>query len=256
MMYRIVEHLFQPYCLLLLLTGVALANLWRKRQESRRRLLLISVPFGLLVLSSMPAVSNLALRTLEQRYPPSRQRPADTEVIVVLLGGFKHPDAGRPEAELEWDSLYRCIHAAELYRQGPPCLVLVSGAKADPRDPGPSGPEVMRDFLVRIGVRVSDVIVEPSSQTTYQSAIACRHLLEERGLREVVLVTEAVHMYRSLRCFRKQGIEAVPSSCHHEVTEFEWRAQDFLPKPWAALNTLRVAHEWLGVVWYSLQGRI
>jgi uncharacterized SAM-binding protein YcdF (DUF218 family) len=255
-MYRIVEQLFQPYCLLLLLTGVALASLWRKRKESRRRLLLVSVPFGLLVLMSIPAVSYLALRTLEGRYPPSRGRPADTEAIVVLLGGFKHPDAGRPEADLDWDSLYRCVHAVELYHQGPPCPVLVSGAKADPRDPGPSGPEVMRDFLVRMGVRESDVIVEPGSQTTYLSAVACHKLLEEQGLRKVVLVTEAVHMYRSLRCFRKQGIEAVPSACHHEATEFQWRAREFLPKPWAALNSLRVVHEWLGVVWYSLQGRI
>lgn len=41
-----------------------------------------------------------------------------------------------------------------------------------------------------------------------------KELLGERGIRRVVLVTEAVHMRRSASCFEKQGFEVIPAPCH------------------------------------------
>ena len=85
----------------------------------------------------------------------------------------------------------------------------------------------MRDFLRDQGLSDADLIVEDRSRTTHENAVECRKLLEERRITKVILVTDAVHMFRALRSFRKQGIQAVPSACHHRATQFEWTLWDF-----------------------------
>jgi uncharacterized SAM-binding protein YcdF (DUF218 family) len=255
-MYRFAVNLLQPYLLLYLLTGLAIANLWRKRRETRGRLLCVTVLFGTLTLLSIPAVSYLALGTLEWQYPPVDQRPAHVDAIVVLAGGIRPPDAIRSQSEMDQNTLYRCLHGAELYHQGPACPVLVSGGKVDPAMPGPPEADVMRDFLLKLGVNAADVIVENTSRTTYENAVECRKLLEQHRLHKIMLVTNAVDLFRAVRCFRKQGIEAIPSGCNYRATQFEYSLFEFLPSPGAAQGCRRVFHEWAGAVWYWWHGRI
>jgi uncharacterized SAM-binding protein YcdF (DUF218 family) len=256
-LYFVATKVFlQPLPLLLLVIGAALANLWRRRQERRGRLLLLTVPFGVLVLSSLPAVVFPLIGTLEWRFPPLAERPGDAEALVVLSGGIHPPDGVRLRPELAPDTLYRCLHAAELYHRGPPCPVIVTGGALDPRLDIPPPAPAMRDLLVQLGVDAKDVIVEPKARTTYENAVETRKILEARGIRKVVLVTEAYHMLRSLRCFRKQGIEAVPAACHHLATTLKIRPGTFLPTPRAIEDLMAVLHEWLGLAWYSLSGKI
>jgi uncharacterized SAM-binding protein YcdF (DUF218 family) len=253
----LVWNLCQPYPLLLLFIGLLLVRAWYKRWASRRQLLLLTVPFVLLVLLSNSAVAYLALGSLEWRYAPLDPRPADTEVIVVLSSTVA-PAAGlRLRPELDDDGRVRCLHAAELYRQGPPCKVLVSGGSPDPERGVPSCAAVMRDFLIDVGVSPADVIIEDQSRSTHENAAACARILEERNLRKVVLVIDAVDMVRAWRCFRKQGVEAVPAPCHYRAAAgLRLTPELFMPNPGAIQACQRVAHEWLGLGWYWLRDRI
>jgi len=242
--------------ILYLLTALALVNLWRKRAESRRRLLLVSVPFVGLTLVCTPAVSHLAVGTLEWWYPPSYTRPPEVEAIVVLSSEMRAPDESGLEAELGEESLYRCLHAAKLYRRGRPCPVLVSGGKVDPTTPGPTLAELMRDLLLELGVAEDDLILEDRSRNTYENALQSASLLREREIETVQLVADAVDLVRAELCFRKQGLKVVPSGCNYRATAWRWRLFGFLPSPGAAKCIERVTHEWLGIAWYRLRGRI
>jgi uncharacterized SAM-binding protein YcdF (DUF218 family) len=255
-LYNQVEYLARPYVLLLLLLGVALAYLWRKRPEQRHGLRWLVIPFLLLVVLSTPAVGYLAVGSLEWRYPPRDRRPEDAEVIVVLGGGVLPQDRNREQAELDAASVYRALHAARLYRQGNPCPILVSGGKLDPGVPGPACADLMAELLVREGVRPSDLIVENTSRTTYENATESRKVLEARQVHRVVLVTEGIHLHRAVLCFRRQGIGALPSGCHYEKTEFKASLYDFLPAVSGMRDCEAAAHEWLGIAWYWLAGRI
>lgn len=255
-MYRFIVTLLQPYSLVYVLTGLAILNLWRTRRRPTAGLLAVSFLFTLLTLLSVPAVSYGALGTLEWRYPPLESRPVDAQAIVVLAAGIRPPNKIRARAEMDQDTLYRCLHAAELYRQGKPCPMLLSGGKVDPDDPGPPAAEVMRDFLLQLGVIPSDLILETVSRTTYENAVESRRRLDALGLRRIVLVTDGVDIPRALRCFIKQGIETIPSGCHYRATQLDDSLFDWLPSPSAAHNIERVFHEWLGIVWYRLHGRI
>jgi len=114
----------------------------------------------------------------------------------------------------------------------------------------------MADFLLRQGVKESDLVLEESSRTTYENAVESTKLLKERGLRNAVLVTDAVDMFRAVRCFRGQGMELLPSPCHYRAARFETSFRQFVPNPGAVRSCHRVWHEWLGTLWYWVHGRL
>ena len=254
-MYRFLSELVQPLVLLNLLVLLGLVNLWRKRRESCRRLLLPTAAFLLLSLGCTPIFSYLLLASLESRYPPLQTRPDNIQAIVVLGGWVKILDEAGLQVELGEDTLSRCLKAAEVYHQGTPCPVVVSGGKVDPEVPGPSLATSMRNLLVRLGVPSEEVILEDRSRTTYENAVQTCQLLRERNLNRILLVTDAGHLTRAVGCFRQQGVEGVPCSCNYRAVWEGWRAIDFLPNPRAARGVGYACHEWLGIFWYWVQGR-
>ncbi|HUY91842.1 MAG TPA: YdcF family protein [Pirellulales bacterium] len=255
-MYSLVKTLLQPYTLLMLVASAALVNLWFRRRETRRRLLLLTAPFALLLMLSIPAVSHLAFGSLEWSFVPLERLPRDSQAMVVLSGGLIPANRYQPQPILAEDSLMRCLHAAELYRASGPRPVVLSGGIVRKQDGPASLAELMKTFLIEQGVAPGDLIVEDRSTTTYENAVECRKLLEVRGITRIVLVTEAAHMRRAVGCFCKQGFDVTPAPCHYRAGRYEHELQTYLPSPGAARGIQAVAHEWLGLAWYWWQNRI
>jgi uncharacterized SAM-binding protein YcdF (DUF218 family) len=255
-MYRLLLNALDPFLICYLLAALALVNLWRRPAESRRRLWLLTIPFIGLTLVCLPVVAYLAMGTLEWCYAPLNTRPADVQAIVVLSSEMRGPDGVRLEAELGEESIYRCLHAVRLYRAGPPCPVLLSGGKCDTSIPGPTLAELMHDFLRKLGVAEGDLIVEDRSRTTYENAVESAKLLRERGIERIVVVSDAMDLLRADLCFRKQGFEPVLAGTNHRAARWRWRVFNFLPSASAAKGVERATHEWLGIAWYWMRGRL
>jgi uncharacterized SAM-binding protein YcdF (DUF218 family) len=256
LVYRIVKELLQPYTLFCLLAAVASMNLWRKRIESRRRLLFLSVPLAALVLISLPPVAHLAQRTLQWRFKPRTKLPAGNQALVVLGGWSMPADDLRPQRLLGADSIYRCLHAAELYRRSGPCLVVVSGGVAEPEQGQPAVGPLMKDLLVELGVAAAAVLVDDRSRTTYENGLECRKLLSQRGVERITLVTNASHMLRAEACFSRLGFDVTPAPCRFDTNTLDASISSFLPSCQAAQASAEAAHEWLGLAWYWLHGRL
>jgi uncharacterized SAM-binding protein YcdF (DUF218 family) len=254
-MLAIIKELIDHFMILFLLMGLAIANLWRRRRETRARLLGVTVAYLGLAMVCTPAVGHLALGSLEWHYPPLERMPSDAEAMIVLSGNILYPDARRTRAELGESTLHRCLYAAMLYRQCRVRPLVVSGGRIGPPGGMPAA-WVMRNFLVDVGVLESDVLMEDQSRTTYENAVECRRRLPGKGSRKVVLVTEATHMFRAVRCFRKQGFAVIPAPCHHRANPFDARPLDFVPSASAAVNLGAAMYEWLGTAWYCCRGRI
>src|SRR5262249_36111498 len=126
----------------------------------------------------------------------------------------------------------------------------------DPGAPGLPCADLMAAFLRRLGVRQTDLIVENSSRTTYENAVESAKLLAGRRITNIVLVTEAVHMYRAERCFRKQGLGVTPAGCRYRKVGFSLTLYSFLPDLRGLNDCQEAGHEWLGVAWYWLRGRL
>jgi len=273
--YQFVVAVLQPFSLFYLITLVALVRLWRNSLGNRRWLLLVIVPFGIMGFLSLPVVGYLAAGSLEWRYPPHDEVPDDAGAIVVLSGNVRPPrNADAPkEVELGEDTLLRCLHAAKLYKahRRP---ILVTGGKVNRSIIGLPSADVMHDFLVGQGVKEGDFLkykkvneldptkqnetLENESASTYENALnSGEKILTPRGIDKIVLVTSAFHMRRSEGCFRALGFQVVPSPCDYHSTRFSWTLSSFLvPSPNAAAEVAVAAHEWLGMAWYWLWGRI
>ncbi len=255
MLYRIAVYLVEPYTIALVLLWLATLRLvWRGEAVRGKGAVFLAVL--LLTVISLPATGHLAVASLEGPYPFTRQRPEDVDAIVVLGGSTRLLDELGGEAILAGDSMNRCLHAAALYREGPPIPIIACGGKVKPELPGPTVAKAMSRFLRVQGVPAEDLVLEEGSTTTYENAVHCRAILEEHGWTRVALVTDALHMERARRCFETLGVQAQPSPCNQISAFFPWTMGSFAPSV-GGLLTLRVAvHEWLGLAWYRLQGRI
>lgn len=255
-MYGLFGYLFQPFVFFLILLALGLIFAWRKLPGQRRRLRLVIGVFAAFLVVSTPFVGSLAVGTLEWQYSPLRDRPPDIATVVVLGGGILPPRGQRTEAVLAPASIYRCLHAAELYAQGKPCLIIVAGGKVSDF-PGGDTADLMRALLLRLGVKDEHILAAHDSRTTYEDVTQACALLQGRGAGNPVVVTDACHIPRAVRCFRKAGFEAVPAGCNHLAPALSCTsAYDFLPQVNGLALVDTAAHEWLGTAWYFLQGRL
>ena len=123
----------------------------------------------------------------------------DSDAIIVL--GAQVKEDGTPSVALE----RRLTAALESYRQDRQ-LIIVCGAQGgnEPRAEG----DVMRDWLLARGVPDEDVIAETESFNTRENLTHAKAIMEERGLREALVVTSDYHVARALELCRQVGIPA------------------------------------------------
>lgn len=204
-----------------------------------------------LLLFSWPPAAWLALRPLEGRY--STQPPADKEVqaIVVLSSQVLPAEPPMPDPVLAGDTYKRCVYAAWLFRNWKSVPVLASGKGSGDI----SYAKAMKDELARQGVPVAMIWTEERSHSTYENALYSAEILRREGIHKIALVTEAYHMVRAEKCFQKQGFEVVPAPCGFREV-FDGDFFDLLPSGEAVTWNEETMHEAIGLIWYSLLGRI
>ncbi len=255
-MYIFFVNLLQPLPLLFLTLGLAILVLGWRAREHRKLVGLVAILYVLLLLYCLPVVAYFAAGVLEGTYPPTKERPPQAEAIVVLDGGIIPPIGSVTETRLSENTLRRCLRGAELYRQGEPCPVVVSGGKVDTSKPGGPAGQAMRDFLVQLGVRTSDILVEDGSTDTYENAVRSKRLLGPRGITTIVLVTDATHLRRATRRFENQSLTVIPATSHYFTSEFDLcDSSAFLPRPRAAEINNAAVHELLGFAWDWSRGK-
>jgi uncharacterized SAM-binding protein YcdF (DUF218 family) len=222
----------------------------------------LALAFLLLFLAGNRWVAMSLAKSLEWRYFPPQGLP-QADLIIILAGETRAAEFPRPMPEVG-EAGDRLIYAAHLYQQGAAPLILHSGGSIDwlatGDNPGQDAP-----FLLEImGVPRQAVLLETDSRNTYESAVACRKILEERGFRRVILVTSASHMPRSVGVFERQGIEVIPAPTDYTVTQMgEGPSKQMgattllismLPSSESLEVTTRMLKEYIGLFVYKLQG--
>jgi uncharacterized SAM-binding protein YcdF (DUF218 family) len=238
--------------LLILLAGTACAGL---RQRSRPLWRRLTLALALLTMGvAHPWAAWAATRALESQYasvtdatplPPLR-------ALVVLSGGLIAGSRG--EGALSEDSLVRTVCGTRLSRRINPEFIVVTGGSINPATVV-SAAERMRDLMIVLGVPKERILVENRARTTVGNARESRALLAPRGITRIGLVTEALHMPRSVGIFRAEGFDSVPLSCEAQAgPSFHLGLSTLLPGPRAAWLFNRAAHEWISLTYYRLLG--
>ena len=253
-MYVFLVQLAEPFTLGMLGLLGAVVFGWARRIGSLRFRIWLTGTTLLLQLWCTPFVSQFFASFLESPYSPRATRPEGTHAIVVLssgsVGGATEQDL--PEPDLA--SYLRCRKAADLYRAGPPCPIVLSGGKLDPRHPGETFAMTLRRTMIHMGVPEHDLILEDRSRDTYENAAYTAQILRSRGYERVVLVTTATHLMRSEWCFKLQGLEVHPIGCDFKSpTGPHLTLYASMPRLGGARLSQEVFHEALGYVWYKLR---
>jgi uncharacterized SAM-binding protein YcdF (DUF218 family) len=242
-------HYMQPlFPLIVLGMIVATIQQWRRSKAGPRYWLAMGA-IGLFLIS-WPPTSWLASASLEGRYHPEPFPKGDADAIVVLAGAVDIRRAERPRAVVKYGTYLRCEHAAHLYKDWRPRPVLVCGGAI------PEYSIAMRQVLEDQGVPAAAIWTEQRSRDTYENGLYAAQILRAKGIQSVALVTEAYHMYRAVRVFRKQGLIVVPAPCGFRHTRWSLGLRQLLPSPNAVGETEDALHEWGGLALYWARGRI
>ncbi len=141
--------------------------------------------------------------TLYQVWSTGRRdqvRPVDA---IVVLGAAQYD--GRPSPQLA----ARLDHVVELWPRGLAPIVVVTGGK-QPADRFTEA-EASARYLIERGVPESALVFENAGRSTYESLEGVADLLQARGLRSVLLVTDPFHALRSRLTAEELGLEAYVS---------------------------------------------
>ena len=114
----------------------------------------------------------------------------------------------------------------------------------------------MKELMVEFGMPPENVIVESNSKNTHDNAIMVKKILEERKLGlNVILVTSAMHMKRSVAIFKKAGFTVIPAPADYLVEDgggSVWYG--LLPSATSLEESTSAIKEYIGIVVYKMLG--
>jgi len=243
---------------LLLVVGLVLL-LWGKK--TRGATIAFALALMILLVGGNSWAARSLARSLEWQNLPLNPVP-NAEAIVVLGGVTRTSTPPRPTAEVT-DGGDRLLYAAYLYKQSKAPLVILSGGRIEWYGSDSAEATDMATLIENMGVPESAIIEEPNSRNTYENAINVRQILTQRGIRQILLVTSAMHMPRSLSIFKRLGIAAIPAPTDFQVSTQEF--QELVNSPEAKLLSLlpdasslflvtQALKEYIGIAIYWLRG--
>ena len=179
----------------------------------RAAILSLLVALGWLYLCSTALFAEFMMSTLEERYPPKALSVIGKADAIVLLGGGVRGDVHLgtlPDVNQRAD---RMIYTAALYKAGKaPLVVLTGGSEPENR----SEAQLMKDVLAVMGVPARAMLLEDKSRNTNDNALYSAVLMNNRGIKRILLVTSAFHMRRAVPLFERQGFEVIPAPTDYQ----------------------------------------
>lgn len=222
---------------------------------------LIAFSLGSLWLLATEPVRDALISPLENRYAAldlhalTGSGAASDRRAIVLLGGGVYARAPEYQGRdaLAADALMRTIYAADLARRtGLP--VYATGGAVLSAGSEPEG-SVMQRWLVRLGVSGSRIHSETAARNTWENAANLKERLQSAGVEEIILVTTARHMPRSVWVFESGGFRVMPAPCAYVAGRSPYDIRSYLPHWHVLAGSSDALHEYLGMLWYRLRYR-
>lgn len=248
-----------PLGLASILLIISLVLLWVRSRWTPVPIFLAVV---VIFLTSNGWVSTYLVQSLEWQNLPTELPQA--EAIVLLGGSTKSASFPRPMVDIN-EQGDRVIYTAKLYLDQKAPLIIASGGRIKWLSTEQPESADMGQLLELIGVPKSAIVQEPLSLNTYENAVNVKKILDEKGIKKILLVTSALHMPRSLAIFQRQGIDAIAAPTDFLVSQPDLDALNqsipaiilnFLPNANYLEQTTKAIKEYVGIFIYSMKGWI
>ncbi|KGJ89927.1 protein of unknown function DUF218 [Colwellia psychrerythraea] len=186
-----------PINIVLILLVFALIIHSKKPKQSIKSL---SAAIIILLISAFPPFSDTVMTAIENNYPPYVKTEVNIDYIIVLGCGHNTNAELPVTSQLANCSLQRMVEALRIYQLHPEARIITSGYGG--HNPV-SNAETVKQSLVMLGVPAQKIITENFPKDTEEEAELIAPRVQGT---QVVLVTNADHMPRSINYFQAQGI--------------------------------------------------
>lgn len=170
----------------------------------------------------------------------------------ILLGGMIDIESS-PENILFLKNNDRLLNTIELFSEKKIKKILISGASGSLNSELKEA-EILKKYLVKIGIPDSCVITEKLSKNTYENATYCEKILTQIHKNEVInclIITSDYHLRRSLACFKKTNLHADPYVKKPTIKHFDLEYL-IVPQSSSLFGWKILLHEIVGYFTYKL----
>jgi uncharacterized SAM-binding protein YcdF (DUF218 family) len=163
---------------------------------------------------------------------------APSDVIVVLAG----------------NSPFRARHAETLYAHGLAPHIIISNEPLSSHGVQTTWLELRDHGLVHLAIPDGAIVPIPEiSDSTYEEALRSREIMQARGWRSAILVTDPFHMRRAVLTFRQAFDPAGLTVAASPAEGSKYGVDNW----WTDRNAImRVAQEYLKLGYYLALGRV
>ena len=179
----------------------------RMRKAGRALLAVLLILYWVM---SLPVVA-LALQRVQFGHRAENDGGGSVPLPVVVLGnglGGYSAFGGTFEVPLGQTAM-NTLFALERFHRFPGSILIASGGSQPGATGGSSEAAVIADALRRNGVPSDHIVLETTSTTTREQAVAVAEILRARGDTACILVTSPQQMSRAADVFRGVGITTV-----------------------------------------------
>lgn len=245
----------QPLCCVwLLLGGWVVFTCWRRRWRA------VAVPaLAWLILTALTCtpLASLLIASLENTHPRVSLSDLPATDVIVCLGGGAEPSPSEPSGVHLKSAADRLTTAmALLAQQKAPLLVLGGGGYADKQGGRLSEADRVADMLRSLTNTTQPILSLGICADTRDEAVKVAALAQEKGWKQILLVTSASHMPRAAGTFQKAGLSIVAVPCNYLSTVNRVGALHWfhLPHPEGLSVFEAWLHEMLGTWFYRSKG--
>lgn len=235
--------------------GLLIYSIFSKKPKWKKRTRNLAVIF--LIFFSNGFVLNLAIKSWETDILPVSALE-DSYDIGIVLGGYSNFHLQQEDRYHFSAGANRLTQALELYKEGKVKKLLLTGGSGSLIKKMPNEAELIKPFLLKMGVAENDLIIEPFAKNTHENAVFTNKILKENYPDATcLLITSAYHMRRSKACFKKEEVQftAFSTDLLGEEIQFSFAAL-FIPDSGGISRWELLIKEWVGYVVYWLAGYV
>jgi uncharacterized SAM-binding protein YcdF (DUF218 family) len=246
---KILAFLITPLVWILVLLILALIT---KTPKWRMRFLVSSLVVFFIFTNSF--LTNAALHYWEVPAIPQSKLTEKYEAAIVL-GGVSFWDHSLNRIQFSRSS-DRVFQALELYHKGYVKKIIISGGSGSIVYPDDKESIEIKAYLLNIGMKDEDILVETMSRNTYENAKYTKALIDSLHLKgPFLLVSSGFHIPRATKCFDKFGIKTTAYSTDRYSGEMRFEPDKILiPNTACIISWDVLLHEMVGNVVYYFSG--
>lgn len=260
---KVVQFCIEPLNWVIVFVFLGLLFLILRKPELCKRFLIYAL-LDLLMVGWMPT-SEFGLRVLEDAIPKTSLANLDENDIggIIILGGaIEGGQIALDRGEVSiYSSAERVTKAFEMIRKYPDLPFIFSGYSGRLNPKGLSEADAFKQLIAEQGLSEKMAHYENQSRNTYENVLYLKPMIQDFGLKSDagslkpwLLITSAHHMYRSVKIFRKQGIDVIPMPVDYQTgNSLRWTAFDLED---GVQNWNKLVHESVGIFAYWITGKI